>query len=61
MHGLRPFLVVLATSAACRFHYAGVGWTQVQSPTIESLRNITGVPGAGMLAVGDNGVVLTHP
>lgn len=42
-------------------HYDGSGWSQVQSPTTTTLRNITGIPGGGMIAVGDGGVVLTHP
>lgn len=42
-------------------HYDGTAWSQVQSPTTTTLRNITGIPGGGMIAVGDSGVVLTHP
>lgn len=42
-------------------HYDGTAWSQVQSPTTKTLRNITGIPGGGLVAVGDSGVVLTHP
>jgi uncharacterized membrane protein len=42
-------------------HYDGTAWSQVQSPTTTTLRNITGIPGGGLIAVGDSGVVLTHP
>lgn len=41
--------------------YDGTTWTQVQSPTTTTLRNIAGIPGGGMIAVGDGGVVLIHP
>jgi hypothetical protein len=42
-------------------HWDGATWTQVTSPTTKTLRNITGIPGGGMVAVGDSGVVLLHP
>jgi hypothetical protein len=42
-------------------HYDGTAWSQVQSPTTTTLRHITGIPGGGLIAVGDSGVVLTHP
>lgn len=38
---------------------AGCG--RVESPTTKTLRNIAGIPGGGIVAVGDSGVVLTHP
>ncbi len=42
-------------------HYDGTAWSQVTSPTTKTLRNIAGIPGGGIMAVGDSGVVLTHP
>jgi hypothetical protein len=42
-------------------HYDGAAWSQVESPTTTTLRNVTGIPGGGLIAVGDGGVVLTHP
>lgn len=48
-------------TAGVILHYNGSAWAQVQSPTTKTLRNISGIPGGGMVATGDTGVVLIHP
>ncbi len=42
-------------------HYDGQGWSPVASPTTQSLRAITQVPGGGLRITGDAGTVLTYP
>ena len=42
-------------------HNDGTAWSLVQSPTTVTLRNIKPIPGGGIVASGDLGVVLTHP
>lgn len=48
-------------SAGTIIHYDGQSWSSVPSPTTQSLRAITRVPGGGLRITGDAGTVLTYP
>lgn len=48
-------------SAGTIVHYDGASWSVVPSPTTESLRAISRIPGGGLRIAGDAGTVLTYP
>ena len=48
-------------SAGTIIHHDGQSWSPVASPTTQSLRAITQVPGGGLRITGAAGTVLTCP
>lgn len=59
--GTAPDDIWAVGSAGTILHYDGATWARAQSPTSATLRNLALVPGGGLRAVGDGGLLLSHP